>query len=90
MSIIYKCCNSKFCADTCGETNYKAQDTMKDYTIWLKSGECICGSMEEDALLSLQDSFIKRVAGDMVMFTDGDGKIVLSLDRVEAIATNKL
>ncbi len=62
---------------------------MKDYIIWLKSGECITGTAEESVILQLQERFKDCVGGEKISFLDEDGKMVVALDRIEAIAINK-
>lgn len=63
---------------------------MKDYLIWLKSGETICGTAKEETIKMLQYRF-KDHAGkkEIISFTDKDGDVVLDIDRIEAVAINK-
>ena len=63
---------------------------FKDYIIWLKSGECITGTIEESIIYDLHDRF-KNSTGEMekVSFSDEDGRVVLDLSKVEAIGINK-
>ncbi|MEY7998616.1 hypothetical protein AB8U03_00120 [Clostridium sp. Mt-5] len=63
---------------------------MKDYLIWLKSGECINGTTKENILKMLQDRFKNHENGkEIISFTDEDGAVIFDMDRVEAIAVNK-
>lgn len=63
---------------------------MKDYLIWLKSGETISGTAKEDIIKMLQDRFKDHAKGkNIISFPDEDGTVVLDIDRIEAIAINK-
>lgn len=61
---------------------------MKDYIIWLKSGETISGTAEEETINNLQKCF-SLDSEEKVFFTDSDGAMAIDLSRVEAIAINK-
>jgi hypothetical protein len=61
---------------------------MKDYIIWLKSGECVSGTAKEEDIMKLQEEFSTDGEGK-VFFKDEDGIIVIDFSRVEAIAINK-
>lgn len=60
---------------------------MKDYIIWLRSGECISGTADEEALKKLQDKYESSFDGK-IAFEDMDGSLVVDLTKVEAIAIN--
>ena len=63
---------------------------MKEYLIWLKSGETICGTAEEETIKMLQNKFKNHeYEEDIFSFSDNDGTVVLDMDRVETIAINK-
>lgn len=63
---------------------------MKDYIIWLKSGECISGSIEEGIINNLQNRFKdSTVEHEKISYSDEDGNVVLDLSEVEVIAINK-
>lgn len=63
---------------------------MKDYIIWMKSGECISGTAKEETISDMQYRFGNYQDEDIkLMFTDEDGTVVVDLSRVEAIAINK-
>lgn len=61
---------------------------MKDYIIWLKSGETISGVAEERIIKQLQSEFAKDCE-EKAIFVDQDGEVVIDLNQVEAIAINK-
>lgn len=60
---------------------------MKDYLIWLSSGECIEGTAKESILKDLQQRF-KDKSDDIVSFSDTDGEVTINMNRVEAMAIN--
>jgi hypothetical protein len=63
---------------------------MKDYLIWLKSGEYINGTAKENTLKMLWDRFNNHEDGkEIISFIDEDGAVIFDMDRVEAIAVNK-
>lgn len=62
---------------------------MKDYIIWLKSGETISGTAKEETISELQKCF-SLDSEEKVFFVDSDGAMAIDLSRVEAIAINKL
>lgn len=63
---------------------------MKDYLIWLKSGETINGTAKEDIIKMLQCRFKDHIGGkEIISFADEDGTVVLDIDRIEAVAINK-
>lgn len=64
---------------------------MKDYLIWLKSGETISGTAEEDTMKWLQKRFENRQyeLEKIISFDDEDGTVALDVDRIEAVAINK-
>jgi hypothetical protein len=71
------------------------EDTMKDYTIWLKGGGCIEGTMEIDEADRLK-KFAKTIGTGIddnlrspVEFTDIDGVVFLCRENVIAISINK-
>lgn len=65
-------------------------ETLKDYIIWLKSGECITGTVKENIINDLQDRFKDSIGEtEKISFNDEDGKVVVDLSRVEAIGINK-
>ncbi|MFL0197284.1 hypothetical protein ACJDU8_17215 [Clostridium sp. WILCCON 0269] len=61
---------------------------MKDYLIWLKSGENICGTAKEDTAEWLLDKFKNREyeLEKIISFDDEDGTISLDMDRIEAVS----
>lgn len=62
---------------------------MKEYIIWLDSGECINGTAEEPVLKDLQQRF-KNKSDDIISFSDTEGETVIDMSKVQAIAANKL
>lgn len=64
---------------------------MKDYLIWLKSGETISGTADEDTIKWLQKRFEDREyeLEKIISFDDEDGTVALDVDRIEAITINK-
>ena len=63
---------------------------MKDYIIWLKSGETVTGSVKEDIIDSLKDRFINSSGEkEILSFNDEEGEVTLDLSRVEVIVINK-
>ncbi|AND84263.1 hypothetical protein GTH52_07110 [Clostridium tyrobutyricum] len=63
---------------------------MKDYLIWLKSGESISGTAKKDILEMLKDRFKDhKEEREIISFPDEEGGVILDMDRVEAIAINK-
>jgi hypothetical protein len=63
---------------------------MKDYLIWLKSGETISGTAKEDIIKMLQDRFKDHAKGkNIISFPDEDGIVSLDIDRVEAVSIMK-
>lgn len=64
---------------------------MKDYLIWLKSGETISGTANENTIEWLQNRFKNREyeLEEIISFDDEDGTVFLDMNKVEAIAINK-
>lgn len=64
---------------------------MKDYLIWIKSGETISGTADEDTIKWLQKRFENREyeLEKIISFDDEDGTVALDVDRIEAITINK-
>jgi hypothetical protein len=58
---------------------------MKDYTIWLKSGECITGTVNDDVAIMLNESH--KILG-RIRFKDNDGFVSVKASRIEAIGIN--
>ena len=58
---------------------------MKDYTIWLKSGECITGTVNDDVAIMLNES--RKILG-RIRFKDNDGFVSVKASRIEAIGIN--
>jgi hypothetical protein len=59
---------------------------MKDYTIWLKSGGSISGTMEDSEAARLKKFF--KLVGEMDSFTDTDGELLLSSNSIIAVSLN--
>lgn len=64
-------------------------ECMKDYVIWLKSGECISGSVQEEIISHLQERFKDCMNSEKVSFSDEDGIVIIDLYSIDAIAINK-
>lgn len=62
---------------------------MKDYIIWLKSGECIAGIAKEETIKLIQNKF-KDSSGkvEKLSFEDENGLVVVNINRIDAIAIN--
>jgi hypothetical protein len=63
---------------------------MKDYGIWLKSGQCVEGTVEDEvAEKIIKDYSHKPHDKSIRQFHDTDGLLILSFSNVIAIAINK-
>jgi len=58
---------------------------MKEYIIWLKSGECISGTVNEDVAIMLNEN--RKIVG-RIRFKDTDGFVSVKASRIEAIGIN--
>lgn len=56
---------------------------MKEYIIWLKSGEVVKGIIEDEKPILRHTPFILR-------FTDTEGTVTIKRHRIEAIAINDI
>jgi hypothetical protein len=56
---------------------------MKEYIIWLKSGECIKGTIEDEGVLFRKGLFNLK-------FSDTEGTVTIKRHRIEAIAVNNI
>lgn len=56
---------------------------MKQYIIWLKSGEHVEGTIEDERKLKTLNPFILR-------FDDTEGKVAIKKSRIEAIGINDI
>ena len=67
------------------------EDGNENYIIWLKSGETIFGTADEDTIKWLQKRFEDREyeLEKIISFDDEDGTVALDVDRIESIAINK-
>jgi len=61
---------------------------MKDYLIWIQSGQCIEGTAEENEL----DNLIENWRNNHKFFRlyDSTGYIVINLQSVQAVAVNNI
>ncbi|NLW89998.1 MAG: hypothetical protein GXY34_00130 [Syntrophomonadaceae bacterium] len=60
---------------------------MKDYIIWLKSGETISGTMADEEVERLKQ-WVKSIPQEPGEFNDNEGSLVIMPERVEAVAIN--
>lgn len=56
---------------------------MKDYIIWLKSGECVKGTINDKRKLLRRGIFNLK-------FSDTEGTVIIKRNRIEAIAINNV
>jgi len=64
---------------------------VKDFIIWLKSGETIQGTATESSLDQLEHAWkltCDMVGKKIVSFKEVDGNVIIDLARIEAIAIN--
>lgn len=61
---------------------------MKDYIIWLRSGECITGTVKEDVIQDVKQKFDAKKE-QIIEFDDIDGHVAVSNDEIEAVGINK-
>lgn len=63
---------------------------MKDYLIWLSSGSCIEGSMEDSEAQKLKEIFKEKFHCQGISeFKDTDGDLLVDMAKVEAVSINK-
>lgn len=60
---------------------------MKDYILWLSSGESIYGTMEDSEYERLESLYLNNHGGRQ-KFTDTDGVLLLNLNDVLAVGIN--
>lgn len=64
---------------------------MKEYMIWLKSGQCIEGEIEEDKAEKLLNTFKTfPESNSPYIFTDSNGTVYLRLSEINGIAINDM
>lgn len=61
---------------------------MKDYLIWLRSGQIIDGTMEDEEAEKLRKAYRDKLLG-MQEFTDTEGVVLLEIKDVSALGINK-
>jgi len=61
---------------------------VKDYLIWLYSGQIIDGTMEDDEAERLRITYRNRLPG-IQEFTDTEGVVLLEIKDVSALGINK-
>lgn len=62
---------------------------MKEYILWLESGEAPVGQMEDDEAQRLSKAFQEQRPG-VSEFADTDGTLFVNMQRVVALAINDL
>lgn len=60
---------------------------MKDYILWLSSGESIYGTMEDSEYGRLESLYLNNQGGRQ-KFTNKDGVLLLNLNDVVAVGIN--
>jgi len=62
---------------------------MKEYSIWLKSGACIEGEIDEETANIIMASYsFNPNSGDIKRYRDSNGFLLISFKLIEAIAFN--
>lgn len=60
---------------------------MKDYIIWLDSGECLTGTVNERNEGLIKEAFTKKAYG-LLTFDDAEGTAHVAISKIQAICFN--
>lgn len=60
---------------------------MKDYVVFLSSGESVCGTMEDSKAAGLKKAFVDKMPG-IQEFTDTEGVFLLEVQNIVALVLN--
>jgi len=61
---------------------------VKDYLIWLRSGQMIDGTMDDDEAERLSTVYLSKIYG-IQKFIDIEGVLILEMENICAIGINK-
>ena len=60
---------------------------MKEYIIWLDSGECVTGTVDEENESLIKEAFVKKAFG-LMTFSDTEGTVYVAMSNMQAICFN--
>ena len=64
---------------------------MKDYIIFLKSGDALKGKIADDVAAQLKETFINPPNGNRIIaFNDSDGEAIVRRNDISAIGINNI